>query len=58
MTKIGDTWEIGSTVYYLDDEDKILVKEGRIKDVHEEIYSLACCKSAWDRRSKIQMEGR
>lgn len=37
MIQIGDTWEIGKTVYYVDDEDKTLVKEARIKEVQEEI---------------------
>lgn len=37
MIQIGDTWEIGRTVYYVDDKDKTLVKEARIKEVHEEI---------------------
>ncbi len=37
MIQIGDTWEIGSTVYYVDDDDKTLVKDARIKEVHEEI---------------------
>ena len=35
MIQIGDTWEIGRTVYYVDDKDKTLVKEARIKEVHE-----------------------
>ena len=37
MIQIGDTWEIGKTVYYVDNNDKTLVKEARIKEVHEEI---------------------
>lgn len=37
MIQIGDTWEIGGMVYYVDEEDKTLVKEARIKEVHEEI---------------------
>lgn len=37
MIQIGDTWEIGSIVYYVDEEDKTLVKEARIKEVHEEV---------------------
>ena len=37
MVQIGDTWEIGRTVFYVDDEDKSLVKKARIKEVHEEI---------------------
>ena len=37
MIQIGDTWGIGRTVYYVDDKDKTLVKEARIKEVHEEI---------------------
>ena len=37
MIQIGDTWEIGKTVFYVDEEDKTLVKEARIKEVHEEI---------------------
>lgn len=37
MVQIGDTWEIGRTVYYVDEEDKTLVKEAHIKEVHEEI---------------------
>ena len=37
MIQNGDTWEIGSTVYYVDDDDKTLVKDARIKEVHEEI---------------------
>ena len=43
MTKIGDTWEIGSTVYYVDDDDKTLVKDARIKEVHEEILREEPC---------------
>ena len=34
MIQIGDTWEIGKTVYYVDNNDKTLVKEARIKEVH------------------------
>lgn len=37
MIQLGDTWEIGSTVYYVDEEDKTLIKESRIKEIHEEI---------------------
>ena len=37
MIQIGDTWEIGRMVYYVDEEDKTLVKEAHIKEVHEEI---------------------
>ena len=37
MIQLGDTWEIGSTVYYVDEEDKTLIKESRIKEIHKEI---------------------
>ena len=35
MIQIGVSWEIGRTVFYVDDEDKSLVKKARIKEVHD-----------------------